>query len=216
VSGGNATYATSTLTAGTHSITAIYTPTTGSAFTTSSAIALSQVVNAAATGADFTISASPSMLSIQPGAAANYTITLQSINGIFGNAVTLTVAGLPTGATASFTSGSVTPGAGGQNTTLTIQTPAVAMASPPGKGFGWPMTTPALALILLLPFRRWRKLWAGKLLLLVACLASLGTAVALTGCGGGFGFNQSQTYTLTVTGTSGSDTHSTTVQLTVQ
>jgi len=45
VSGGVATYATSTLTAATHSITAVYTPATGSSFTTSTATALSQVVN---------------------------------------------------------------------------------------------------------------------------------------------------------------------------
>jgi len=47
LSSGTATYATSALTAGTHSITAVYTPTTGSSFATSSAAALSQVVNKA-------------------------------------------------------------------------------------------------------------------------------------------------------------------------
>jgi uncharacterized protein YceK len=48
-------------------------------------------------------------------------------------------------------------------------------------------------------------------------LASLGTLTALSGCGGGFSFTKpAQTYTLTITGTSGNDTHSTTVQLTVQ
>jgi predicted RND superfamily exporter protein len=81
----------------------------------------------------------------------------------------------------------------------------------------WPVATPTLALLLLLPFRRWRKAVRGKLFLLVAGLASLATAAALTGCGGGFALPQtSQSYTLTITGTSGSDTHSTTVQLTVQ
>ena len=47
LSGGTATYSTSTLAAGTHSITAAYTPATGSGFTSSSATALSQVVNKA-------------------------------------------------------------------------------------------------------------------------------------------------------------------------
>ena len=47
LSGGTAAYATSTLAAGAHSITAVYTPGTGSAFITSSATALSQVVNKA-------------------------------------------------------------------------------------------------------------------------------------------------------------------------
>lgn len=56
----------------------------------------------------------------------------------------------------------------------------------------------------------------GRLLLLIAGLASLAGAASFMGCGGGFGANLAQTYTLTVTGTSGSDTHSTTVQLPVQ
>jgi uncharacterized protein YceK len=48
-------------------------------------------------------------------------------------------------------------------------------------------------------------------------LASLGAMTALSGCSGGFKFTQpSQTYTLTITGTSANDTHSTTVQLTVE
>jgi hypothetical protein len=48
-------------------------------------------------------------------------------------------------------------------------------------------------------------------------LASLAGAVSLMGCGGGLGLvARTQNYTLTITGTSGSDAHSTTVQLTVQ
>lgn len=45
LSGGQATYATSVLSAGTHSISAVFTPASGTAFTTSSATALSQVVS---------------------------------------------------------------------------------------------------------------------------------------------------------------------------
>jgi hypothetical protein len=52
---------------------------------------------------------------------------------------------------------------------------------------------------------------------MVAGLASLAGAVSLMGCGGGWGLTPpAQTYTLNITGSSGSDTHSTTVQLTVQ
>ena len=88
--------------------------------------------------------------------------------------------------------------------------------------FGWLLLRQrvgreTLALLVLLPFRRWRRVLKGRLLMLLLGLASLGTAAALTGCGGGFALPlTSQSYTLTVTGTAGSDTHSTTVQLTVQ
>lgn len=54
-------------------------------------------------------------------------------------------------------------------------------------------------------------------MLLMVGLVSLAAAVTLSACGGGFALsNQSKTYTITVTGTSGSDIHTTTVQLTVQ
>jgi predicted membrane metal-binding protein len=100
---------------------------------------------------------------------------------------------------------------------LTVQIPAGFTFAGLSRPNLWPLGTPVLALLFMLPFRRWRKFWRGKLLLLVVGLASLAAATSLMGCGGGWALTQqSQTYTLTVTGTSGTDTHSTTVQLTVQ
>jgi NHL repeat len=173
-----------------------------------------QVQRTVVINADFTISATPPSQTVASGASAQYTITATQVGGDFSNPVDLNVTGLPAGATAAFSPTSITPGTGSGISTLTVQTQNNQLAQ--SRSNVWPLATPALALLILLPFRRWRRVWAGKLLLLIAGLASLGAAAALTGCGGGFALNVSQTYTLTVTGTSGTDTHSTTVQLTVQ
>jgi hypothetical protein len=162
---------------------------------------------------DFSVASTTPSQSVTAGGSAVYPITVADVGSAFTSAVTLSVSGLPTGATGSFNPASVTPGSTSASSTLTVTIPATASVVRPNL---WPMATPVLAVLFMLPFRRWRKVWRGKFLLLVAGLASLACAASLTGCGGGFGFIQSQTYTLTITGTSGEDTHSTTVQLTVQ
>jgi hypothetical protein len=79
------------------------------------------------------------------------------------------------------------------------------------------MGGPVLALFVLVPMRRWRRFWKGRLGMLVGGLVLLAASVSLTACGGGFKLPAtSQTYTLTITGSGGSDVHTTTVQLTVQ
>ncbi len=69
---------------------------------------------------DFSISCSPSSVSVTQGASSNTTCTVTSING-FANAVTLGCANLPSGASCSYNPGSVTPTA---NSTLTISATA--------------------------------------------------------------------------------------------
>ncbi|WP_200821547.1 hypothetical protein [Bryocella elongata] len=56
---------------------------------------------------DFGITASPSSQAVTPGNSANYTTSISAMNG-FTSTVNLSVSGLPTGATASFTPTSVT------------------------------------------------------------------------------------------------------------
>jgi len=162
---------------------------------------------------DFSISSTTPSQTVLPGATVKYPITVTDVGSAFSGTVALSVSGLPTGASGSFSPATVIPGSTNASSTLTITLPATASVTRPNL---WPVATPVLALLFMLPNRRWRRAWRGKLLLLVAALASLAGAASLSGCGGGFGFNQSQTYTLTVTGTSGSTVHSATVQLTVQ
>jgi hypothetical protein len=164
----------------------------------------------------FTLSSPTGSQTVQPGAAAQYTITVTAQNGSFSNAVTFAASGLPTGATATFSPTSLTPGSSPVTSTLTIQTAAIASVEPEKKS-PWPLAAPALALIglLFLPGKK-RRRWISLALLL---FASLGTFTALTACGGGFGMNAASlptSYNITVTGTSGSIQQTTTVQLTVQ
>ena len=76
--------------------------------------AVTLVVNPPAAG-DFSLSVSPASLSIKQGTSGSYTITITRTGG-FAGAVTLSVSGLPAGATAVF---SPNP-AGGTTSTLTV------------------------------------------------------------------------------------------------
>jgi serine protease len=75
---------------------------------------------------DFTISASPSSVSIQQGSTGHSTITTTVANG-FNAAITLSSKGLPSGATASFSPNPIpAPGSGTSTMTITVgsSTPA--------------------------------------------------------------------------------------------
>ncbi len=78
---------------------------------------------------DFSLSANPPSLAVNAGSNATSTITVTSVNG-FSAAVTLSASGLPSGVTASFSPGVVTPPAGGSATsTLTLAAAAGAPSS---------------------------------------------------------------------------------------
>ena len=165
----------------------------------------------------FTVTSSTSPQTVQPGGTALYSITVAAQNGTFSNPVTLAASGLPTGATATFSPNSITPGSASSTSTLSVQT-AAATASVTNRSSGWPLAAPALALIgLFFVPGKHRRRWITLGVLLFASLTAL---TALSGCGGGFGLVSggpaSTHYTITVTGTSGETQQTTTVQLTVQ
>jgi hypothetical protein len=68
---------------------------------------------------DFSISASPASQSIGTGSSTSYTVTVAPINGFTGT-VALSVSGLPTGATGTFSPTSITGGSG--TSTLNVTT----------------------------------------------------------------------------------------------
>jgi hypothetical protein len=77
------------------------------------------MIYSTAATASFTLSASPSSQSLTAGSSTSYTITAAPVNGFTG-AVSLTVSGLPTGASGTFSPSSISGGSG--SSTLNVST----------------------------------------------------------------------------------------------
>jgi hypothetical protein len=116
LSGGKATFLTSGLSTGSHQVTASYPGNSDVAGSTSPAV--TQVVTSTPSP-DFTIMAAPPSRTISPGSRTTYAVTITRISG-FSKTIYLSVSGLPSGATGSFSpsylSGSRT------TSTLTVRT----------------------------------------------------------------------------------------------
>jgi hypothetical protein len=218
---GMATYTTSGLAIGTHTITASYSGDTNFAALTSSAVA--QLV------IDFSVGAStpvgqPYPPIVLPGASTSYTILATPTRGAnFPSPVTFSISGLPAGATAVFTPTTVPAGSAATNVTLSVQLAHQILAHHPVKPLGGGLALAMMGGMLLLPFARKLAASGGParrvacLLLLV--LAVAGAALGLTGCAAprsGYFGQKEVNYTMTVTATSGALSHTTTVALTVE
>ncbi|HEY4354974.1 MAG TPA: MBG domain-containing protein [Acidobacteriaceae bacterium] len=213
-----AAFSISTLSVGTHSITAIYSGDTNFSPITSAGVS-EQVDDFI-----FAISGSGGVTSqtIVPGATATYSFAISpSGAATFPASVTFTVSGLPAGATYTITPPTIAAGAGTTNVVLTITAPAQTALMHRSDEFGKRLAPLGLAL-LVLPFSGSLRRRAGKLGRVAAAflllISGFGAMAALTGCGtntGVFG-QQQKSYTVTITGTSGVLTHSTTVQLIVE
>ena len=204
------------LSAGSHSITAMYGGDANFVSLTSAAVVESV--------RDFNLASSGTSTAqtVTGGSVATYTLSISPVNGsAFPAAVTFTASGLQPGAIASFTPQTIAAGSGTTNVSLAIQTVKLTseIRQNSRSRFG------AAALALLLPFsfaiRRPRRRLVG-----LACLVMLGVFAmsGLTGCGGGSSNSTPpttttttpQTYMVTVTATSGTLSHVTPLTLTVQ
>jgi hypothetical protein len=179
----------------------------------------SQTAPLAGTGADFTISAAPGSVTVTKGQAANYTITVTPVGGST-QTVALTCGGNPTKTTCTITPSSVTL-AGAKTAAVAITTSATIAPGPGQQSFAIPVSRlpggpiwfgllVAGALLAMAAMRR-RRGWllpTGAFVVLLVCLGCT-TSTAPTGTPTG-------TTTITFTGTAGTDTHNTTVSLTVQ
>ena len=195
---GTATF-TNALTAGTHSLTAVYAATANFAPATSPTVS-EQVQPPTPVGGSpyFTIAADS--ITVQAGQSAVVPVTISPANG-FNQAVNLACSNLPEETTCSFTPASVASGSGKTNLVLTTSAPRDCGTTKPYGTANLPLVLPVAAgmLILLKPKRRLGL--RGLLTLLVA----LGALAAMTGCGAGNCTDlgtRPGTYTVTVTGTS--------------
>jgi VCBS repeat-containing protein len=123
-----ATLATSSLAAGSHSITAQYSA--DATFAPSTSAVFTQPVNGSP---DFSMSASPSSLSIVAGQSGQVTITVTPVNGST-QTVTFSCTGLPAQATCEADPSSLTlDGTHSATMTITIQTTANGATAPAGR-----------------------------------------------------------------------------------
>jgi hypothetical protein len=231
LSDGVAVLSTSSLSAGNHTITAMYSGDATFSAATSGALAetvLDFSLNNA--GGSSGSGTSPSQ-TVTPGGTANYPLTILPTNGtIFPAPITLSITGLPSGATAtihpSWTQLTSTTWLFPANvalpaTTLAIQTPSTVARLEPGTELH--RTLPPVALgLLLLPLvgmrRRLGKTLGRTILTLFLLVAGASAMAGLSGCGTSSGFfgQGEKTYTVLITASSGSLSHSTSVTLTVQ
>jgi MBG domain (YGX type)/Bacterial Ig-like domain (group 3)/NHL repeat len=209
-SNGIATFSTTTLTVGSHTITAAFQANTN--FTASTAT-LTQVMTAPV--GSFTISASPATQYIKGAGATVYQVTLTSV-GAFAGQINLACSGLPSDATCSFANNPTLIAGGTATVAMTVNTtvadaklrePALRTLTPADLA---PLTAAAVFPVELTGLgvfvaglRRRKKLGAQKMRLLAIVLFSLGI-LGLAGCG--CPSTAFQTYTINITATSASST----------
>lgn len=206
-SSGTASITTTTLTVGDHNIYAVYSGSVSAAASASDPV--DETISTA-----YTVTAPPEPVDVSEGGSVQVTVTVPPLGGAYNNLVTLSATGLPPGATATFTPPTVTPGAEGEQTQMTLQLAPIVAYRIAARG------APLLASFgLLLALPRFRKRsWPRLVAMLIIVAAISAGALGLTSCNAGFaGLSTPKgQYIVTVTGTSGSLHPSTTVTVVVQ
>jgi sugar lactone lactonase YvrE len=166
---------------------------------------------------DWTLAVSPSLATVTRGQSVAFQVKVTPQSGTLGQ-VQLACSGLPAGATCTFSPATLTPGAQGSTSTLTIATSSVSAAiRSPGRKLraAWMLGFAAPFAVFILPgqSRRRRLLW------LMASIALLVVAGAF-GCGGGgtssWQSSSASPATVIVQATSGAVQHSANISLTIQ
>jgi hypothetical protein len=212
---GNAVLAISTLSSGSHSISAVY---SGDAtFLTSTSAPVATAIH------DFTNkNTGDASHELYPGDTAIYKFTLAPVGTTtFLSNVNLSVTGLPENATYTMSPTSLNGGAGSTEVTLTVKTSsklntaANRPTSPASRGAS-PLAFALLGFVGLGAARRYRKRMPRLLLMLLLLGGSLLPLASLAGCAGGYYAPKPTSFTVTVTGTEGALQRSATATLIVQ
>jgi len=183
LNGLTATLVTSSLTVGTHNLTAVYSG--DSNFSSQTSAVLVEVVE------DFTLTITNPSVTIPHGGTAVYQLVVSTVGGVgMASSIGLTVAGTPQNSVITFSPATVTTGSGTTKVSLTVATPDY-----PVGPWGVQAGLGVLAAAALAGWRKRRRIGGLVAVLLVSMmLAGLG------GCGWGWA---TQYFDLTVTASSG-------------
>ncbi len=178
---GVATFTTSSLTAGSYNVTAAYGGDPNFTPSTSSAAPITVATP------DYSITSNPTSLTIQQGQSGTAIFTVTPIDG-FNQAITFSCAGLPSGASCSFSPATVTPNGAPVTSQLTITTTAPSSAllhklDPLQERGNWGRSSAALALFAGLFVGARRRRMPNMLRMLIFTVAIF--LFPLAGCGGG-------------------------------
>ncbi|HEX4758172.1 MAG TPA: Ig-like domain repeat protein [Terracidiphilus sp.] len=208
IASGLATLTTMPLTAGVHSITAVYSG--DGSYTAGTSAALAENVE------DFTLTVSGSSgANVSGGGTATYALMIRPVGGpTLPAAVSLSASGIPLQATAAFSPTTVAANSAAMGVTLQVKMPGSAALRPPRGLFGDVGIPVSLGLILL-PFAgRLRKLSRRWRVLTLLAVSAVVLGVGVSGCGSGN--LRPQSFSIEVTAATGSLSHSTALQITVQ
>ena len=209
-----ATFSTSTLSAGSHSITAQY---SGDAtYTGSTSSAVTQVVGTPT----FSLSVNPTTVTVSAGSSGTTTVTVTPASG-FNQQVSFACSGLPAASSCGFSPGTVTPnGTAAASSTLAVATD-VAAAVPlriSSVSRGWRGAADAILAVILFGLGRltWARRLGRRILGALILLVILG--LMTNSCGGGSSGPKTPkgSSTITVSAAAGSLNQSTTFTLVVQ
>jgi Subtilase family len=187
----------------------------GKSFSTPSAVPATVIVT------DFTVSASQSSQVAYLGVPTTFSVAVSSTsNGAFSNPVSLSCsAGLPPGATCSFSPATLTPGASIATSVLTVYSSGLAFnqVDPAKPRSMLPLGGFVFAAVIFVPFFSYKRGRKRSTIAIVTVLATLPAIalLALIGCSSHKSTPTPTTYSITVTGTSNQLVHNASISLTL-